>query len=172
MRKVLIATLSSGVLMAAAGTAVAATATNTFNVTATVNKNCLVSGANLDFGAYTPGGGARTANSAITVRCTKTTPYTVSLNAGTSVGGTLAQRLLANGANTLQYNLYTTAGLATIWGDGTGGTGTIGGTGNGVSVVSAQTLTVYGQLPDNTTNQDVVPAAGSFADQITVTVTY
>jgi spore coat protein U-like protein len=172
MRKVLIATLSTGALLAVAGPASAVTATNTFQVQATVQKNCLVSGANLNFGTYTPGAGALTGNSAITVRCTKTTPYTVSLDAGNS-GGTLAQRLLKNGASTLQYNLYTTSGLGTVWGDGTGGTGTIAGTGNGVSAASAQTLTVYGQLPDSATNQDVtIPAAGSFVDTITVTVTY
>lgn len=170
MRKVLVASISSAVLLAAAGSASAATATSTFNVTATVLKNCLVSSANLAFGSYTPNTGALTGNSAITVRCTKTTPYTVTLNAGTTTGGTLAQRLLANGANTLQYNLYTSSGLTTIFGDGSGGTGTIAGTGNGVSVASAQTVTVYGQLPDNTSNQDATP--GSYADTITVTVTY
>lgn len=170
MRKVLIATLSSATLLAAAGTATAATATSTFNVTATVLKNCLVSSANLAFGSYTPNTGALTGNSNITVRCTKTTPYTVSLNAGTTTGGTLGQRLLANGANTLQYNLYTTAGLTTVFGDGTGGTATAAGTGNGVSVGNAVTHTVYGSLPDNATNQDATP--GSYSDTITVTVTY
>jgi spore coat protein U-like protein len=170
MRKVLVAIFSGVALLAVAGAASALTATSTFNVTATVLKNCLVSSANLAFGNYTPNTGALTGNSAITVRCTKTTPYTVSLNAGTTAGGTLAQRLLANGALTLQYNLFTTAGLGTIFGDGTGGTGTIAGTGNGVSVASAQTVTVYGQLPDNATNQDATP--GSYADTITVTVTY
>jgi len=170
MRKVLIATLSSGALLAAAGIASAATTTSTFNVTATVLKNCLVSSANLGFGSYTPNTGALTGSSSVTVRCTKTTPYTVALNAGTTAGGTLAQRLLANGANTLEYNLYTTAGLTTIWGDGTGGTGTVAGTGNGVSIGSAQTLTVHGSLPDNAVNQDAPP--GSYADTITVTVTY
>jgi len=170
MRKVLIATLSSAAILAAANTATAATATSTFNVTATVLKNCLVSSADLAFGNYTPNTGALTGNSAITVRCTKTTPYTVSLNAGTTTGGTLAQRLLGSGANTLQYNLFTTAALTTVFGDGTGGTGTIGGTGNGVAVASAQTVTVYGSLPDNGTNQNAAP--GAYTDQITVTVTY
>jgi len=168
MRKVLIATLTSGVVFA--GAATAATTTSTFNVTATVLKNCLVSSANLAFGNYTPNTGALTGSSNVTVRCTKTTPYTVSLNAGTTAGGTLAQRLLANGADTLQYNLFTTAALTTIWGDGTGGTGTIAGTGNGVSAGSAITHTVHGQLPDNATNQDAPP--GSYSDTITVTVTY
>jgi spore coat protein U-like protein len=170
MRKVFIATLSGAALLAAASTATAAIATSTFNVTATVLKNCLVSSADLAFGNYTPNTGALAGSSAITVRCTKTTPYTVSLNAGTTAGGALAQRLLANGANTLQYNLFTSAALTTIFGDGTGGTGTIAGTGNGVAAASAQTVTVFGSLPDNTTNQNATP--GAYTDQITVTVTY
>jgi spore coat protein U-like protein len=167
MRKVVLATMSG---LMVAGLASAATVTSTFNVTATVLKNCLVSSANLGFGNYTPNTGALSGSSSITVRCTKTTPYTVALNAGTTAGGTLAQRLLANGADTLQYNLFTTAAFATVWGDGTGGTATVGGTGNGVSVASAQTLTVHGSLPDNATNQDAPP--GSYSDTITVTVTY
>ncbi len=171
MRKVLFATLSSGALLATAGIASAASpATSTFNVTATVLKNCLVSSPDLAFGNYTPNTGALTGSTAVSVRCTKTTPYTVSLNAGTTAGGTLAQRLMASGANSLQYNLYTTAGLTTVFGDGTGGTGTIAGTGNGVAIASAQTVNVYGSLPDNATNQNAPP--GAYADQITVTVTY
>jgi spore coat protein U-like protein len=145
MRKVFIATLSGAALLAAASTATAAIATSTFNVTATVLKNCLVSSADLAFGNYTP-------------------------NTGALAGGALAQRLLANGANTLQYNLFTSAALTTIFGDGTGGTGTIAGTGNGVAAASAQTVTVFGSLPDNTTNQNATP--GAYTDQITVTVTY
>ncbi|HYM35068.1 MAG TPA: spore coat protein U domain-containing protein, partial [Steroidobacteraceae bacterium] len=77
---------------------------------------------------------------------------------------------MANGANTLQYNLFTTSGFTTIFGDGTGGTGTSAGTGNGVAVASAQTVTIYGSLPDNATNQNAV--LGSYSDKITVTVTY
>jgi len=53
-------------------------------------------------------------------------------------------------------------------GDGTGGTGTIGGTGLGVA--TANTVQVFGQLPDSATNQAAVP--GSYSDTITVTVTY
>jgi spore coat protein U-like protein len=170
MRKVLVAMISGAALMSVAGVASALTATNTFDVKATVLKNCLVSGADLLFGNYTPGNGALANSSAITVRCTKTTPYTVSLNAGTTSGATLTQRLLANGANTLQYNLYTTVAATTVFGDGTSSTGTIAGTGNGVALASAQTVTVFGQLPDNAANQDAAP--GAYADTITVTVTY
>ncbi len=75
---------------------------------------------------------------------------------------------MGSGANTLQYNLYTTAGLLTIFGDGSGTTGTVAGTGLGVATVN--TVQVFGQVPDSATNQAAIP--GNYTDTITVTVTY
>mgnify|MGYP000898511585 CR=1 FL=1 len=166
MRKILLATLTAGALSAAVANA--ATTTTTFQVTATVQATCSTTALPLAFPNYTPGAGAQTGNTTVSVKCTKNTPYTVALNAGSTTGGTLAQRLMGSGANTLQYNLYTTAAATTVFGDGTGGTGTQAGTGAGVA--TANTLTVYGQLPDSATNQAAVP--GAYSDTITVTVTY
>jgi spore coat protein U-like protein len=160
-------------LLGAAGSASALTATTTFTVSVTVNSNCLVSAANLAFPNYTPAGGNQTANTTVSVRCTKGTPFTVALNGGSTAGGTVTQRLMTNGgspASTVQYNLYTVANFATIWGDGTGGTATVAGTGNGVTVANAVAETVYGELIDSAANQGVPP--GSYNDTITVTVTY
>jgi spore coat protein U-like protein len=102
------------------------------------------------------------------VYCTKSTPFTVALNAGTTAGGTVGQRLMANGANTLEYNLYTTGTWTTVFGDGTLSSVTQAGAGNGVA--TANPFTVYGQLPDSTNNQAAVP--GAYTDTITVTVSY
>jgi spore coat protein U-like protein len=146
----------------------AATATTTFPVTATVLATCNVSATPLAFGNYTPGAGAVTNTSTVSVRCTRGTPFTVALNAGTTTGGTLAQRLMATAANTLQYNLYTTSAYTTIWGDGTGGSSTQAGTGSGVATPVA--FTAYGRLLDSAANQAAV--TGAFSDTITVTVTY
>jgi spore coat protein U-like protein len=166
MHKILIATLAVGVM--AGGVAQSATTTTTFAVTATVQATCSATATTLAFGAYTPGAGAVTNNSTISVKCTKNTPYTVALNAGSTTGDAFAQRLMASGANTLQYNLYTTAAFGTVFGDGTAGTAMNAGTGAGVA--TANTVTVYGQLPDSVTNQAAVP--GSYSDTITVTVAY
>jgi spore coat protein U-like protein len=73
-----------------------------------------------------------------------------------------------SGTNTLQYNLFTTVALAQVFGDGSGGTGTVAGTGLGVA--TANSVQVFGQVPDSATNQAAVP--GSYTDTITVTVTY
>jgi spore coat protein U-like protein len=164
MRKILTATLAAGLMTA--GVAQAGTATTTFAVTATVNSTCSTTATALAFPAYTPGGGAITQSSVVSVKCTKNTPYTVALNGG--VGGTVAQRLMSSGANTLQYQLYTTAALGSVWGDGTGSSVTQPGTGAGIATANA--LTVYGQVPDNATNQAAVPAA--YTDTVTVTVSY
>ena len=91
MHKILSATLAAGVL--AAGVAQSATTTTTtFAVTATVQATCSAAATPLAFGAYTPGAGGLTGNSAINVKCTKNTPYTVALNAGTTPGGAFPRR--------------------------------------------------------------------------------
>ena len=166
MHKILTATLATGVM--AAGIAQAATTGTSFQVTATVQSTCSATAATLAFPNYTPGGGAQTGNTTISVKCTKNTPFTVALNAGSTTGDAFAQRLMGSGTNTLQYNLYTSAALATVFGDGTGGTGTVAGTGLGVA--TANSVQVFGQVPDSATNQAAVP--GNYTDTITVTVTY
>lgn len=165
-----IACLGAGALLATAGAAYAANpATTTFQVSATVLKNCTVAATNVAFGNYTPTAGATAANGTVSVKCTKNSAFTVSLDKGTTAGGAIAQRLMSDGAgDTLQYNLYTTSGFATVWGDGTGTSVTQGGTGAGMG--TAVTLTVYGSLPDNATNQAVPP--NTYTDTVTVSVAY
>ncbi len=153
---------------ASLGVARAGTATATFAVTATLQSTCSTTATTLAFPAYVPGGGAIAQTSTVSVKCTKNSPYTIALNGGTTTGGTVAQRLLASGANTLQYNLYTTSAHTAVWGDGTGSSVTQAGTGAGVA--TANSLTVYGQVPDNAANQVAVP--GAYTDTITVTVSY
>jgi len=140
--------------------ALAATATTTFQVTATVLSTCLVSATPLAFGNYS---GAQTdATSTVSVTCTNTTPYNVGLDAGLSTGATVTTRAMQNGSNTLGYALYSDSARTVNWGN-TPGTDTVAGTGTGL----AQTLTVYGRIPAGS-----LPAPGAYADTITVTVTY
>jgi spore coat protein U-like protein len=143
----------------------AATATNTFTVQATINAACNVSATNLNFGTYSPtSGAALTGASTVSVYCTSGTPYTTSLNVGTG-GGTFTARTLASGGGTLNYNLYRDSGYSQVWGDGSGSTFTVPGTGNGL--LTANAITVYGQVP---IAQDGPP--GTYTSTITVTVTY
>jgi spore coat protein U-like protein len=163
--------ITAGVMLALAGSAQAAgTKTAQFNVTAAVASNCFITTTPLAFGSY-DGTAAIDSNATVVVRCTKNAGYQIALDAGTTGGASLGQRLLAGPAGeTLQYNLYTTAGQATIWGNNAGGTGWVTGTGGGLGVANQVTHTVYGNLPNNATNQ--AAGVGAYSDLITATITY
>ena len=168
--KLLALAVSAGLALAA-GTASALPnpVTATFQVSATVLKACTVSATALAFGNYTPSAGAVTNSSSISVGCTSGTPYTMTVGAGSTTGATITQRLMTNGTQTLQYNLYTSNTYATILGDGTtGGSAKVTGTGAGLGTLA--TTTVYGQLPDTVANQAVAP--GAYTDTVTVSVAY
>jgi spore coat protein U-like protein len=100
----------------------------------------------------------------VSVNCTTGSNYTVSLDAGTGSGATLASHKMsaADGA-LLSYAIYTTAGKTTLWGDGTSGTVMVAGTGNG----SAQSIPAYGRI---FAGQNA--SAASYADIVNVTVRY
>ena len=69
---------------------------------------------------------------------------------------------MTSGGATINYSLYTDSGRSTVWGN-TVGTDTVSATGNG----AAQSFTVYGQVPLQTT-----PAPALYTDTITLTVSY
>jgi spore coat protein U-like protein len=165
MRNHAIAPIAAGILLAVTGAAQAANKQTSFNVTANVASNCVVSATDLAFGAYIAAADV-TGSSSVKVRCTKNTGYTVKLGTGL---GSFAQRTMLKGTDVLNYNLYTTNGYASVWGDGTATTATLGGTGAGLSAASEFTHTVYGKLP-NAGNEDA--PVGNYADSIQVTVEY
>lgn len=143
--------------------AMAQSSSATFGVTATVLPSCtMVGGTTLAFGVVSPGVQAD-GSVAITATCTVGTPYTLALDAGTGSGATVADRRMTSGADTLNYLLYRDAGRTQLWGDGTGGTTTQGGTGTGLP----QTITVYGRVPSSAS-----ASVGVYADLVTVTATY
>lgn len=145
--------------------------TATFAVSANVIKSCKVSATALGFGTYDPlAASSTTGTSTVSVQCTKATVATVALNGG--VNGTLAQRMMkdtGSSTDTLNYQLYTTSGNASVWGDGTGGTVTQSYT--SASAATVNPFTVYGTIPSG---QDVTPSSvsNSYTDTITVTVTF
>jgi spore coat protein U-like protein len=141
--------------------------TTTFSTTSSVAAQCNVSAANLSFGAVNPISTQLDATTPLTVHCTKNSPYTVGLDAGTTTGATIAQRMMANGAEIMNYNLYKDAARTTIWGNSAVAPSWVSGTGAGLGI--AQTLTVYGRVASGQTNL----AVGSYQENtITVTVTY
>jgi spore coat protein U-like protein len=138
-------------------------ATSNFDVTLKILANCVIAANPLDFG-QSQGvlASAVTVNTTINVTCSSTTLYNVGLNAGTGTGSSTTTRYMSGtGSNTgtVQFNLFQTAG-ATNWGN-TQGTDTKSGTGTGV----AQAITVYGQIPAQST-----PAPDNYKSTITATV--
>lgn len=124
---------------------------------------CNVSATGVAFGGYDPFSGSPTdAAGTITVGCLPLEAYSLSLSAGS---GSFATRTLLDGANTLNYNLYTDASRSTVWGDGSGGTATVD---DSIDLLGlSNDHTVYGRIPAGQN-----PYVGSYADTITVTVTF
>ena len=147
--------------------ALAATDTANLDVSATVTSNCVVSTTPLAFGDIDVTGGSPVdGTGGLSVTCTSGAGWTATADAGSGTGADLATRKMANGANLLNYVLYTDSARTTVWGDGTtvGAEGTFTGTGTG----SAQASTIYGTIPASQTS---LPA-GAYTDTVTVTVTY
>ena len=142
----------------------AATATTSFLVTATVLKFCTVVATPMAFGNYTSSTVSET-TSTITVTCTNGTTYDIGLGAGAAAGATVTTRQMSGTTVTtarLNYFLYSDTGRTVNWGN-TVGTDTVSLTAGAVPIIS----TVYGRVP---ASQFVAPDA--YLDTIAVTVTY
>ena len=150
-------------LAALPGAAMAASpATTTFQVTATVVAACTVSASPLAFTDYHPTAASRTdGQTTMSVTCTNGAGYTIGLGAGMGTGASTTTRKMTSGLNTLNYSLYKTNAYSTVWGDAGGELVSAIGSG------AAQNYTVYGRVPTAQT-----APAGSYADTITVTVTF
>ena len=144
--------------------ALATDTTGSLSVTATVTSNCAVSTTAVAFGNVDVTLNANVdATGGISVTCTNGTAWTAKAGAGSGSGATITDRKMTSGANLLNYALYTDSARTTVWGDGTTGSA-ITGTGTG----SAQASTIYGRVPSGQTTKPI----GSYADTVTVTVTY
>lgn len=102
------------------------------------------------------------AGSSFGINCAVATNYTVALNSGLNVGAS-NQRRMANGANYVNYNLYSDSARGTPWGNGSNGGNAVTGVGTGVT----QEMVVYGRVPNQTT-----PAVGTYVDTVQVTITF
>ena len=135
--------------------------TSTLTVTGSVAPTCSISAGTLGFATYSAAA-AKDASATVTVNCTNTAPYQLSLGGGNNLSGT-TRRLAGPSGGYLDYLLYSNSGRTTAWGDGTGLGAKVSGTGSG----SNQSLTVYGRIP---AGQD--PRPGSYTDSVFVTVDY
>jgi spore coat protein U-like protein len=150
--------------------AFAGTATTTFNVTATVIKNCTISAANINFGNYDPlVANAATPldlSSTVTVACTKGTVATVGLDAGqNAANATGATRAMTSGGGSpsyLSYEIFKDSGHTTVWGNA--GAGLVSYTAASKASVA---LNDYGRI---LAGED--QPVGAYSDTVTATITF
>jgi len=140
--------------------------------------DCTISTTPISLGTYDPlaGGAPLDSTGTVRVQCSATTileglfgvNVSIALSQGSS-GSYAARTLRQAPASTMQYNLYTSAARTTVWGNGSGGTGTVGGAVGGLfsGQPSPRNFTIYGRVPPG---QD--PRLGPHSDTITVTVTF
>lgn len=139
-------------------------ASDTFTVTGSIAETCTVEADDLAFGTQAQLQADVDASSQIRASCSTGLVYSVALGAGG--GGAYNARRMVHGsfpAETVGYQLYTDAQRTQVWGDGSGGTVSVGGTGNG----SPQPSTVHGRVPPQST-----PRPGDYEDNVIVTVSY
>ena len=130
---------------------------------------CTASSSGISFGGYDPGSNSpNDASGTVTLDCTGVVSLmgTIDVAASPGTSGNASARQMAQGADRLNYNLYTDSSRTSIWGTGAGGTSTMTATLNGLLLFS-QSVTVYGRLP---AHQWV--RSGAYADSVIVTVTY
>ncbi len=159
-------------LALAAGNALAAAGSTTFQVTAKVNPTCDIVVPTLDLGTYDAvAGGTQDAYVDMTLHCTKFAMPKVSLDAGKNSGGSFSPRLmkgLASGNNdTLQYNIYSDSGYSVVWTD-VANNGSVSPATASAGKGTAISLRMYGRILAN--NNDV--QADTYADTVTATVTF
>lgn len=162
----LLAMTASAAVAVAASPASAGDTTSSLTVDATVTANCSVSTSAVNFGNINVLSGTDgDATGGLSVTCTNGTAWSASADAGSGAGASLASRKMESGGNLLNYALYTDSGRTTVWGDAADASSAkFSGTGTG----SEQASTIYGRIASGQTS---VPS-GSYADAVTVTVTY
>jgi spore coat protein U-like protein len=132
-----------------------------FALTAQQGHACTLNVTGVNFGNYDVfSNSALDSTGNIDVNCPNGVGYSMALTAG---GGNYTQRVMSSGVHRLNYNLYTAANRAVVWGDAISGTVTVNGTGIGVNVNHG----VYGRIP---ALQYVYP--GSYSDIIIVELTF
>lgn len=107
------------------------------------------------------------ANGSVKIRCPLGVgllpSFDIALSAGTAGG--FSPRQMGQGSSRLGYNIYTTNGYATVWGDGS--EGSVTQSFSAILSLGTITFTAYGEIPTG----EYVPT-GTYNDAIIVTVTY
>lgn len=128
-------------------------------VTCSQTTSCSAGATIVAFGSYDPfSSSPLDAVGSVSVTCNVSASYTIALSAGQ---GSFTTRSMLSGAHVLNYNLYTDSLRSQVWGDGTGATQTVAGSG------TSSSYSVYGRMP---ALQNAY--VGAYSDSVVVTVTY
>lgn len=129
------------------------------------NPTCTISVTPLAFGVYVPFSGAGLMSTgSIRYSCPSAASVSIIMDGGNS--GSVANRILRNGAHPLSYNIYLDAGGTQIWGDGTGGSQYY--INNQPQIAVNFTIPFYGRIPGSQTGAVV----GAYSDTILVTIRF
>jgi spore coat protein U-like protein len=138
------------------------TATGTLTVTAGIGTTCTVGNVGINFGTVSTAAAVTTSGS-LQINCSNGLQYSLDLDAGTNPAAANANRQMANGANRLGYNIYTTNTYTTVFGSSMAGGTTQSFTGTG----AFQSLTAYLTIP-----AQAAPPTGVYTDTVTITATF
>jgi spore coat protein U-like protein len=138
------------------------TATGTLTVTASIGTTCTVGNVGINFGTITTTSAVTTSGS-LSVNCSNGLAYSLDLDPGVNPAAANANRQLANGANRIGYNIYTTNTFITVWGSTMAGGTSQSFTGTGAS----QGITAFLKVPAT-----AAPPTGIYTDTVTITAVF
>lgn len=167
MRRILLVLVGIVVFSAAARSALEAqSSTASLQISASVSKNCTITTAPVNFGAYDPVAANATNNldgiGTVTVTCTKGATAKIALDDGGNAQGN-TRRMAQSGKEFLTYELYKNTQRTDIWGDGNNDSLDTGAAPNR----NPRTFTVYGRVPSA---QDAT--VGNYTDTVVATVNF
>jgi spore coat protein U-like protein len=139
-----------------------------FAATSAWGATCSVASSGINFGNYDVFVPTPTASTGtIDIVCDQTQPDIVIFLGPSSNSGVFIPRQMrhASKPDLLNYNIYTTSSMSTVWGNGTQGTSTV----NALVRKKDQpaTVTFFGRI---TSGQDI--SAGFYSDVLTVTINW
>jgi spore coat protein U-like protein len=133
---------------------------------AALADQCNVTATPVNFGFYDPLSPVpRDATGTISVTCQTPArfPQTVTLQLSAGGSGAFGQRAMTSGTgDALLYNLFTDPSMATVFGDGSGGSTPLT---NAVHRTAPWSVTIYGRMPP----RQQVPV-GTYSDILTATI--
>ncbi|MBY0611109.1 MAG: spore coat U domain-containing protein [Beijerinckiaceae bacterium] len=138
--------------------------------TATVQPNCLISAANLNFGTVGIIASNIDALGSIGLQCTSNSPWAVSLDNGLNASGSQRRMRLGATGSYISYGLYVDAARSAAWQATSSPLACTSGAGTcllGVGTGGAQIGSVYARVPPQAT-----PAVGAYSDTVVMTVNY